>query len=171
MRRFDVKHAMTLPSRSLWGAIWLGGLVAGTVDIGSACVIYNATPFIILQAIARGVLGKSSFEQGWRSAILGLALQWGMSILIAACCVGSSARVTFFKRNWVAAGLTYGVITFFVMNYVVVPLSAIGKIQRMSAALFAENVLAMLLFALIITSIATRALGVTGESSGRRGSP
>jgi hypothetical protein len=141
--------------RALWRAVWIGGLVAGTVDIGSACVIFRTTPVIILQAIAGGVLGMPTFDGGWRSAILGLALQWGMSMVIAACCVLASSRIELFARRWMVAGCIYGVVTFFVMNDIVVPLSASRMTPHHTAAWFGKNMLAMLLFGAIISGVAS----------------
>lgn len=141
--------------RSLWQPVCIGGLIAGTVDIGSACVIFKTTPLIVLQAIAGGVLGMSAFKGGWWSAVLGLALQWTMSIGIAACCVFASSRINLLARRWIVAGCVYGVVTFVVMNYVVVPLSASRSTQHHSAAWFYKDMLAMLLFGVIITAVAS----------------
>jgi hypothetical protein len=134
----------------------LGGLLAGTVDIGSACIIYRTMPSIILQAIAGGVLGMSTFARGWASVTLGLALQWGMSSLIAACCVLAHNRLAFFRRRWLVAGVVYGVITFIVMNCVVVPLSASRTAPHFSAPWLIKNLIAMVLFGLIIAAVAQR---------------
>ena len=130
--------------------------MAGTVDVGSACLIYKTTPLIILQAIAGGVLGNSTFERGWWSVTLGLALQWGMSIIIAACCVLASHKSDLLARRWIFAGCVYGVMTFIVMNYIVVPLSASLTTPHFSAPWLVKNMLAMLLFGLIISGVATR---------------
>jgi hypothetical protein len=151
-------HAKAYRWRSLSKAIIVSGFVAGTVDIGAACIIYKVNPFIILQAIAAGVLGKASFGDGGWAAALGLVLQWSMSIVIAACCVLASDRIVILKRHWITAGLIYGVITFFVMNYVVVPLSAVREIHAFSAEWFVENLSAMLLFGLIIVFVSNRSL-------------
>jgi hypothetical protein len=142
--------------RSFWPAVWIGGLVAGTVDVGLACVIYKTTPVFILQAIAGGVLGMSTFDVGWRSVTLGLGLQWVMSLIIAACCVLASNQSGLLARRWVSAGCIYGVVVFWVMNYIVVPLSASRTTPHFSAAWFVKNMLAMLLFGLIISGVAHR---------------
>jgi len=97
-------------------SILLGGVVAGSIDIGAACLINSVSVPIILKAIAAGILGKASFQGG--------------------------------------AGLASGVVIFVVMTYVVVPLSAVGHIPRFNAARFAENILAMLLFGLIVSYFA-----------------
>ena len=143
--------------RSILGAILLGGFVAGTIDIGAAALINTASVPVILKAIASGVLGKASFKLGMEAESLGVLLQWAMSILIAAIFVVTASRVTLLKRQWLAAGLAYGVVVFFVMNYVVVPLSAIGRVPHFTAARFMENMLAMLLFGVIIAFFARSA--------------
>jgi uncharacterized membrane protein YagU involved in acid resistance len=127
-----------------------GGLIAGTLDIGAACLINGRAPKIIFQAVASGILGKASFRMGMPAAALGLLLQWAMSILIAAIFVVGSSGLSMARRSWVASGVAYGVVIFFAMNFVVVPLSAAGFSMKFSAAKFIENMLAMVLFGLII---------------------
>jgi hypothetical protein len=135
-------------------AILLGGLVAGTIDIGAAALINLANPILILHFIAGGLLGKKALAGGASVALLGLALQWAMSLIIAAIYVVSSHWLTLLRRGWIVSGLAYGVITFFVMNYAVVPLSAWARWPHLTAQQFADNMLAMLLFGLVIAFFA-----------------
>jgi uncharacterized membrane protein YagU involved in acid resistance len=139
------------------GGILLGGFIAGTIDIGAAALINHASIAVILKAIASGILGNASFEQGIEAEVLGLLLQWAMSILIAAIFVVTASRVSILKRRWLAAGLAYGVSVFFVMNYAVVPLSAVGRIPDFTASRFIANLLAMLLFGVVISFVARSA--------------
>ncbi len=141
---------MNPPRRSLRKAILWGGLVAGTVDIGAASLINWLSPVFIMQVIASGVLGKPSYQGGLNSAGFGLVLQWAMSILIAAIYVLAAARISRLGRHWVPGGLLYGVVVYFVMTYVVVPLSAAGLSHGFSLRSFIENMLAMLVFGLIV---------------------
>jgi uncharacterized membrane protein YagU involved in acid resistance len=145
-------------ARSVWLAIFLGGLVAGTVDIGAASLISGRDPLFILHVIAGGLIGKdAAFSGGAGTAVLGLLLQWAMSILIAAIYVfGTRTRPTIW-RMWAPSGVAYGIIIFLVMNYVVVPLSAYRRAPHFTPAGFAENMAAMLLFGLIVSWFATRA--------------
>jgi uncharacterized membrane protein YagU involved in acid resistance len=143
--------------QSMLGGVLLGGFIAGTVDIGAAALINNASIAVILQAIASGILGNASFEQGIEAEVLGLLLQWAMSILIAAIFVVCASRLNMLKRRWLAAGLAYGVVVFFVMNYAVMPLSAIGHVPHFTALRFLANLLAMLLFGAIISFVARSA--------------
>ena len=104
-------------------AILLGGLIAGTLDIGAAALINGRNPLVILLVIASGLLGKASFQGGLPAVLLGLVLQWLMSLVISAIFVLLSNRVPELKQHWSAAGLAYGVGIFVVMNYLVVPLA------------------------------------------------
>jgi hypothetical protein len=134
----------------------VGGLIAGTIDIGAASVINMLSPIVIMQAIASGVLGRASFRMGLSSAVLGLVLQWAMSILIAAIFVGAARRLNILTRRWIVGGVAYGVVVYFIMNYVVVPLSAARFSGKFTITGFAENMLAMLLFGLIVAFCARR---------------
>lgn len=142
---------MLIRNLVLWRAILTGGLIASTLDIGSASLINWLSPITILHAIASGVLGQASFTDGAASAVLGLGLQWFMGLLIAAVFVLTAWKFTALRRHWVVAGIAYGVVIFFVMNDVVVPLSAAPfRAHHFSAQKFIENLLAMILFGLIV---------------------
>ena len=135
-------------------AILCGGLVAGTIDIGAAALISHLNPAVILHAIASGVLGKASFVDGASAAWLGLALQWAMSLLIAGIFVTAATRMAWLRRRWLPAGLAYGVAVYVVMNHVVVPLSAAPFKAPAAPMPVVLNLLAMLLFGLIVAFFA-----------------
>jgi hypothetical protein len=137
-------------------AILLGGFVAGTLDIGAAALISSASPLRILRFVAGGILGKAALAGGAWVAIAGLLLQWAMSLIIATIYVIASQRYPILRRRWIAGGVVYGAVVFFVMNYAVVPLSAWAKWPRFTVATFAENMVAMLLFGLIVACVARR---------------
>lgn len=135
-----------------WRAILAGGLIAGSVDILAAFLINGLNPVVILHAIASGVLGKAAFFDSVASAVLGLVLQWLMGLLIAAVFMVTAARFVGLKRHWAMAGIAYGVVIFFVMNYLVVPLSAAPfQAHHYGLQKFIENFLAMILFGLIVS--------------------
>ena len=89
--------------------ILLGGIIAGTLDIGAASLINSAKPTRILQVIASGLLGKSAFADN-STVELGLVLQWAMSIIIASIFVVAVQWRPVLKRHWLKAGLAYGVV-------------------------------------------------------------
>ena len=143
--------------RSDAAAILLGGLIAGTIDMGVAALINRLRVGFILRVVAGGVLGKAALAGDASVALLGLVLQWAMSLVIAAIYLLVVRRRPMLRVHWVRAGVAYGVVIFFVMNYVVVPLSAWATTPRFTRATFVENLLAMLLFGLILAWFAHRA--------------
>ena len=143
-------------SRGALGGILLGGIVAGTIDIGAACLITGRSVVFILHTIAGGLLAKAAYSGGTRTALLGLALQELMGVIIAAIYVAASRMMPLLRRRWIAGGLAYGVVIFFVMNYVVVPLSAWKHVPHFTAAKFLANMAAMLLFGLIVAYFGRR---------------
>jgi hypothetical protein len=128
----------------------VGGVIAGTIDIGAACLINGKGVDYVLHVIAGGILGKSSFSGGMGTAVLGLVLQWLMSIVIAAIFVIVARMAPQIARGWWWAGLAYGVPVFVVMNFVVFPLSAWRLRPSFTAFTLVENVLAMMLFGFIV---------------------
>ncbi|MGH8110847.1 MAG: hypothetical protein ACREPL_02745 [Rhodanobacteraceae bacterium] len=131
-------------------AIAAGCLIAGTIDTGAAALINRMPIPWILHAIAGGVTGMAALRGGTATAWIGLRLQWGMSLLIAAIFSTAALRLRWMLRRPVAAGLAYGAIVFVVMNYVVMPLSAWHRINRFPPEKFIENLAAMLLSGLIV---------------------
>jgi len=147
---------MATRAREFVVPVLLGGCIAGTIDIGAACLISGRDLPFILHSIAGGLLAKQSFAGGAPTAVLGLVLQELMGILIAAVFVTATYYLPALRRRWVLAGLAYGVVIFFVMNYVVVPLSAWRRMPHFTPVKFAANLLAMLLFGLIVAYFARR---------------
>lgn len=139
-----------------WQAILAGGLLAATVDIAAAALLGWLSPVIILQAIASGVLGRQSFFDGAWSALLGLVLQWCMGILIAAIYAALAWRTYFPRRHWIAGGIIYGVAIYLVMNFLVVPWSLAPFKPQLSPVKITENLLAMILFGLIVSFCISR---------------
>lgn len=144
--------------RSILTAIVGGGVVAGTLDIGAAMLISGASLPQILQFISSGLLGKAAFDGGTGTVLLGAVLQELMGLIIAAVFVLASLRLPALRRRWGLAGLGYGVVIYVVMNYVVMPLSAVGRTPAFSVEGLIKNGLAMLLFGLIVAWFARASL-------------
>jgi hypothetical protein len=142
--------------RDVFIAILLGGVIAGTIDIGAACVISGRSPGFILQVIAGGLLGKASFGGGAATMLLGAILQEVMGLLIATVYVLLAKSAPALLRRWILGGLSFGVVVFFVMNYLVVPLSAWKSVPHFTPVKFAANMAAMLLFGLVVAFFSRR---------------
>ncbi|MEO6969023.1 MAG: hypothetical protein ABI132_11315 [Rhodanobacteraceae bacterium] len=145
-----------IPATRVVSAILAGGLIAGAIDICAAALINHINLSVICRAVASGLLGKAAFHGGMGVSALGMLLQWGMSIIIAAIFVIAALRMRWLTARSILPGLAYGVIVFFVMNYIVMPLSAVGHAPHFTPASFVENLAAMLLFGLIVAFVAKR---------------
>ena len=102
-------------------------------------------PIQVLQYIASGLLGKSSFEGGLATAGLGTILHFFIAFVVAAVYVVASRRIAALKRQAVIFGLLYGAAVYFFMNYLVLPLSAVGH-SPFKLGLFLNGVVGHALF-------------------------
>lgn len=117
----------TVSEMSARGLI-IGGLVVGALDFLDAVVFFGVrngvTPMRIGQSIAAGVQGRAAFSGGWTSAALGVVLHFVIAFGIVAVYAGLAHAIPLLRRRVIAFGAIYGVGVYFVMNYVVIPLSA-----------------------------------------------
>jgi hypothetical protein len=100
-------------------------LIAGILDITSAFVIatIKGTGSIrMLQGIASGLLGRSSFEGGLATAGFGLAIHFFIALVAASVFYIASRQIDFLTRRPVVAGLLYGIAVYLVMYWVVIRL-------------------------------------------------
>jgi len=101
-----------------------GTLLAGTLDILSACVyaaIAGKTPERMLQGVASAILGPAAMNGGWGSAAVGLALHFAIMLVMVAIFVFAAQRIPTLKSRWLLAGIAYGIATWAVMNLIVLP--------------------------------------------------
>ena len=108
-------------------AVLVGGTIAGTLDILFAltfAAVNGVPPVRLLQTVASGLLGEAAYSGGVPAAALGLAGHFGMSYLWAALFVVIAVRLPKLTLRPVIAGAIFGVIVFFAMRLVVLPLSA-----------------------------------------------
>ena len=114
------------PERSA-RAVLYGTLAVGTLDALDAVIFFGlrgATPIRIFQSIAAGLLGRAAFSGGVPAAILGVALHYVIAFGIVLTYYLASRRFDLLRRRPVVCGILYGVLVYFVMNRVVIPLSA-----------------------------------------------
>ena len=111
-------------------AILVGGLIAGTIDASLAFYTFGSR---MPQGIASALIGRSAFQGGAATWILGLALHFFIALCMAAAYYAASRKLPFLIEYPLVCGLFYGMGLYLVMNLVVVPLSAIharGPIAR-----------------------------------------
>src|SRR5882762_10594289 len=122
---------MTADKSRALRAILVGGLIAGTIDISYACIFSylrrGTRPVRILQSVASGALGQDSFKGGARTAALGLLFHFLIATIAAAVYYLASRPLSFLVNHAFICGPLYGVCIYLVMNFIVLPLSAIGS--------------------------------------------
>lgn len=114
---------------SPFDTIVYGGLAIGVLDAIDAMAFFGiyagASPVRIWQSVAAGLLGRdAAIAGGLATSGLGLFLHFVIAFLVAATYYAGTRLTTFLVRHPVVSGLTFGVIANFVMQYVVIPLSA-----------------------------------------------
>jgi len=113
------------PSRG----ILLGGFLAAFADTVYPTVktLMAGKPwFSPWKGVASGLLGQPARDGGMEMVALGLALHYFICISAAALLYMLVSRVKFLPRQWIVLGILYGIAFLLVMNYVILPLSAIG---------------------------------------------
>jgi len=108
-------------------AILVGGLIAGAIDITYALGFSawrGVPPTRLLQSVASGLLGSPAFQGGTATAALGLLLHFLLMLIIAAIFYFASTRLRSLVARPVLWGALYGFVVYWVMNLVVLPLSA-----------------------------------------------
>jgi len=113
-----------------FNAIFYGGMAVGILD-GMAAVIlsilFGRGPKTMFQGIASGLLGRASYEGGMPTAVLGASLHLLIAFIWAAIYYGASLKLPALVRRALICGPIYGVVVYFAMQMIVLPLSAIHK--------------------------------------------
>ncbi len=145
-------------------------IVAGTLDITTACIYYPLTTGVrvvrLLQGIASGALGARAFEGGLRTAALGVAFHYVIALIWTLVFLLAARRFRGLTRNAFAVGMAYGVVVWIVMNLVVLPLSNVrqGPFHLTGAVIGA--VILMFCIGLPIAAIVGRAVAAERGGAG-----
>ena len=99
-------------------------LIAGTLDILSAFVwtlLAGGKPANVLPSVASGPFGDA-IKDSALAAPLGLAVHFAIMLVMVAVYVLVATRVPALTRQWLVAGVLYGLLLWFAMYWVVLPL-------------------------------------------------
>jgi len=124
-------------------AIGVGGFLVGLLD-GADAVVFSyvaqgVAPETLFQYIASGLLGRESFNGGWRTAALGVACHFAIAFSAAAVYYAASlVWSALYRKPWIC-GPIYGIAVYLFMQHVVLPLSAVAR--RHVAHLVTANLL------------------------------
>jgi hypothetical protein len=135
--------------RQVGRLVVVGWLVCGTLDILDALIFTwlrsRGPAERVLQFIASGVMGRMAFQQGWSSAILGLAIHYVIALCWVTLFVLVVRNAPALMRWGVAFGVLYGLVMYAVMNFIVVPLTRIGPRPMAHGASLVNGVLALVI--------------------------
>jgi len=129
--------------------------VAGTLDILFAVILtlwFGREPANMLRYVASGPFPAATEWGGW-GAVLGLIVHFTLIAIMATVFVAAARRLPDMTRAPVKWGIVYGLVTYAVMNLVVVPLrfqaGLLPSVRSLMTQLFAHIVLVGLPIALI----------------------
>ncbi len=125
-------HSDVPSRRAIVRAIVAAGLAAALLDLSAALIqawTGGLTTTRLLQAIATGWLGRTSYSMGMTSAALGLASHFMVAFGAATVFVLAARRMPFLVSVAWLSGPVYGMIVWATMRFVVLPLSAYPHIQ------------------------------------------
>ena len=102
--------------------IAVGGLLAGTLDLTQALILFGARVPLV---IAAGLLGRQALHGGVGTYVLGICLHFFIAGSATAIFYGTSRKLSFMIEYPLVCGLFYGMAVELTMSYVVLPLSAL----------------------------------------------
>ena len=123
----DQHHQLPSPFHT----IVLGGLAIGVLD--SIAAMVNAwfrggvAPDRVWQYVASSVVGGDAFTGGLAMAALGLFFHFCVAFGVAAVFYILARQLPLLIRYAVIAGMIYGVVVYFAMSYVVVPMTLVRQ--------------------------------------------
>jgi uncharacterized membrane protein YagU involved in acid resistance len=139
--------------------IALAGSVCGVLDLTCATALFaskGGTFERLLQFIASGALGDSSFKSGRRSAALGLLFHFAIAFTAATVYYAASRALPILLTHAVVCGILYGALLHLFMTFVVVPLSRTPKRKFSASAFLSQLAVHIFVVGLSISLIISR---------------
>src|SRR6202044_890429 len=102
--------------RSALLAIAMGGLIAGTLDLTQAFILFGRRVPLV---IAAGLLGRGALHGSAATYVLGVLLHFFIAFSATAVYYAASRKLAFLTEHPVVCGLFYGIAVELVMGYLV----------------------------------------------------
>jgi hypothetical protein len=151
-------------------SILLGGFTAGFIDIvypTTRAVLEGKSPLRPWLGVASGLLGPPAHGGGAGMAVLGVFLHLLICVSAAFVFFFLVRKLPWFVRQWLAAGIVFGFGFLIVMNYVILPLSRIGKPLYAGEGFLWAIVSHILMIGLPIAFFVTRGIRKAGAAPAR----
>ena len=129
------------PRRSAWTPVLVVAAIAAVLDFCFVRVYWHSVGITferIGQSVATGLLGDAARQGGLATAALGSALHFAIMLAFMGAYVLIAQRSHWLRRNPIMGALGYGLATFVVMNFVVVPLSLAAHPTKFDAWFYAS---------------------------------
>ena len=84
------------------------------------------SPGIVFQSIASGTMGKTAYIGGTPAVLLGIFYHVLISVVAAGAYIAAATRLPFLYSRPLVGGLLCAIVAYVVMNWIVVPMSALG---------------------------------------------
>jgi len=113
----------------LLSATFITGIAAAAIEMVFVLPIQAAmgnSPLIVFQSIASGATGMAAYGGGIGSALQGVGWHVLISLVSALAYILAATRMRFLYVRPLIGGVLCGVVAYVVMNWIVIPLSAIG---------------------------------------------
>ena len=127
-------------ARSLARPIFIGTLIAGTLDILAAItltLIYGRDPMTMLRYVGSGPFPGAT-DMGTAGSIVGLAVHFGLMAIMVTVFVLAATRIRALWQQPILWGVLYGLATYVVMNWIVVPLRFHGPLPPSTRAIITQ---------------------------------
>jgi hypothetical protein len=138
--------------------ILIGTLIAGTLDILAAIIlssIYGNGPMVMLRGVASGPFpGAGAWGAG--GSVLGLAVHFTLMAIMVTIYVAAAARLRQLREQPLLWGFLYGLATYVVMNWIVVPLRFHGPLPPSTRAIVTQLFCHIVLVGIPIALVAAR---------------
>lgn len=156
-------------------AILLLALVFGTLDILDATLFWgvamDVAPIHIFLGIASGLLGSAAFDGGEVTALVGAMLQFlGFACLLGIFYLAAWKWPALRSQPW-GAGLGYGLLSYGVIHYLVLPLTAYHTVSGFYPMVFVNALLAQTLFVGIPCGLLAGAIGSASGAADEEAHP
>jgi uncharacterized membrane protein YagU involved in acid resistance len=121
-------------------------LLVGTLDLLAASIQFyiktHKGPALVLKFIASGIFGQKAFTSGNGMLFYGLLFHFGITFLWTIFFFWLCHSFHLLLRRQLVVGMLYGVVVWFVMNMLVLPLSNAAKIPfNLTSALVSMAIL------------------------------
>jgi hypothetical protein len=126
----QVEVLRSAPTSRWMRDVLIGGAVGGLADFLFATIsaVNGGAPWMRpWKGVAGGLFGMAAMQGGVGMAILGIAFHFLICIVGAMLLYFIASRLKWIPKHWITLGILYGIALLAVMNYVILPLSAIGR--------------------------------------------